>query len=215
MPSNFPTQLDALINPSASSKLNDPAVAHHKQHSNANDAIEAIQNKVGINDSTDITSLDYKVRSLQVRPITLGGDITGTGVTVITSTLNNVGVIPGNYGSPETYLHLTVDAKGRVIDVQENSMPTGLKLAVKTINVNTVLTTNDYYVKCDATSESLVLTLPPIIDAVGQSFVIAKHDLSINTIEIKSSSNDSLYILDTVTRKINIICDGYNWEILN
>jgi len=63
MPTNFPTSLDALANPIATDPLNSPSVPHATQHTNANDAIEALQVKVGITDSSDVNSLDYKVRA--------------------------------------------------------------------------------------------------------------------------------------------------------
>jgi hypothetical protein len=47
---NFPASLDALSNPSASNNTNSPS--HASQHANANDAIEAIEAKVGIGAST-------------------------------------------------------------------------------------------------------------------------------------------------------------------
>lgn len=60
MATNFPASLDALTNPSGSNTLSSPS--HASQHGNANDAIEAIQAKVGVDNSAVATSLDYKVR---------------------------------------------------------------------------------------------------------------------------------------------------------
>jgi hypothetical protein len=62
---NFPTSLDALSNPVSTDTLASPD--HAVQHTNVNDAVEALQTKVGINGSTDSTSLDYKVEK---RPVT-------------------------------------------------------------------------------------------------------------------------------------------------
>ncbi len=59
MATNFPTSLDALTNPQSTDPLTSPS--HADQHANANDAIEALQAKVGVNGSTVATSLDYKV----------------------------------------------------------------------------------------------------------------------------------------------------------
>lgn len=64
MATNFPTSLDNLSNPASNNKLGDAGVLHSDQHSNANDAIEALQAKVGINSSANTNSLDYKVTSL-------------------------------------------------------------------------------------------------------------------------------------------------------
>ena len=59
MATNFPTSLDNLTNPTGSSSLTSPD--HAGQHADANDAIEALQAKVGVNNSAVTTSLDYKV----------------------------------------------------------------------------------------------------------------------------------------------------------
>ena len=61
----FPGALDAFVNPTAASNMNDPAVAHHTQHANSNDAIEALQQYVGIAASTDVATLTNKVAVLQ------------------------------------------------------------------------------------------------------------------------------------------------------
>ena len=59
MATNFPTSLDSLTNPQPTDELTNPS--HSDQHANANDAIEALQAKVGVNGSSVTTSLDYKV----------------------------------------------------------------------------------------------------------------------------------------------------------
>lgn len=63
MATNFPTSLDALTNPAAGDSLSSPS--HAGQHANANDAIEALQAKVGVDNSAVTTSLDYKIRNIQ------------------------------------------------------------------------------------------------------------------------------------------------------
>lgn len=65
MSTGFPNQLDAFTNPSG----NDPQfVSHSTQHANANDAIEAIQAKIGVDGSTDPDSLDYKIAHFDPSP---------------------------------------------------------------------------------------------------------------------------------------------------
>ena len=46
MPTNYPTSLDNFTNPTANDSLNLPS--HSTQHANANDAIEAIEAKLGL-----------------------------------------------------------------------------------------------------------------------------------------------------------------------
>jgi hypothetical protein len=61
MPISFPTALDALTNPTATDPMNSPTVPHPQQHSDANDILESLEAKVGIDGSDDPTSHDYKL----------------------------------------------------------------------------------------------------------------------------------------------------------
>ena len=69
----FPTTLDSLTNPTATDNLDTVGVVHHVQHADENDAIEALEAKVGVDGSTVTTSLDYKVahRALTTTTITI------------------------------------------------------------------------------------------------------------------------------------------------
>jgi VCBS repeat-containing protein len=60
---NYPETLDSFINPDSNSSVANPS--HAQQHSDANDAIEALQQKVGVDGSTVTTSLDYRVAALE------------------------------------------------------------------------------------------------------------------------------------------------------
>jgi hypothetical protein len=60
---SFPTSLDTLTNPTPTDYLDSPS--HSGQHSDANDAIEALEAKVGIDGSADTDSLDYKITTKQ------------------------------------------------------------------------------------------------------------------------------------------------------
>lgn len=61
MANTFPTTLNDFTNPSTSSDT--ATVSHAGQHTDANDAIEALEAKVGVNSSAVTSSLDYKVTS--------------------------------------------------------------------------------------------------------------------------------------------------------
>lgn len=61
----FPTTLDTYDNPTEFNNLNDEVVPHADQHANINDAMEAVQAKIGIDGSGDTDSLDYKVTALE------------------------------------------------------------------------------------------------------------------------------------------------------
>lgn len=70
----FPTTLDVLNNPSDSTLMDDAQFNHATQHSNTNDAIEALEAKVGVNASAVPSSLDYRVGALESRPTVTNGD---------------------------------------------------------------------------------------------------------------------------------------------
>ncbi len=62
MATNYPNNLDELINPNGTDQLSAPS--HSEQHANANDTIEALQVKVGIDGSQDPDSLTYKINDI-------------------------------------------------------------------------------------------------------------------------------------------------------
>jgi microcystin-dependent protein len=58
---NFPFSLDSFTNPTTSDTL--ASVPHASQHADVNDAVEALEAKVGADGSAVTSSLDYLVRS--------------------------------------------------------------------------------------------------------------------------------------------------------
>ena len=65
MTTNFPSSLDNFTNPASTDLMNSVTVPHNEQHANANDAIEALQAKVGADSSAVTTSHDYKIAQLE------------------------------------------------------------------------------------------------------------------------------------------------------
>lgn len=77
---NYPTSLDTLSNPVGTDKVNNatPALVHSTQHSNANDILEALEAKVGINGSAVTTSHDYKLSEVITTDKAVGKSATQT-----------------------------------------------------------------------------------------------------------------------------------------
>lgn len=63
MPSTYPTTLDTFSNPIGTDKVNNAVagLVHSTQHAQANDAIEALEAKVGVTNSAVTSSHDYKL----------------------------------------------------------------------------------------------------------------------------------------------------------
>ena len=137
MATNFPASLDSLTNPTSSDSLNSPS--HSAQHANVNDAVEALQAKVGVDSSAVSSSLDYKVADHASRITTLEGapaagltlikKVTFSGVTsfsednVFTSAYDNYLILMSGTSSSasDTWLRLRVggvDATSANYDVQ-------------------------------------------------------------------------------------------------
>ena len=72
MASNFPNAIDSIVNPNSTDALSNPS--HSEQHIIANTAIEALEAKVGIDNSTDPNSLDYKVSDIESQLAGLEGN---------------------------------------------------------------------------------------------------------------------------------------------
>jgi hypothetical protein len=61
---NFPTSLDSFTNPNPTDLMNASGVQHDVQHANLNDAVAALQAKLGVNGSNVSTTIDYLVTKL-------------------------------------------------------------------------------------------------------------------------------------------------------
>jgi hypothetical protein len=62
---DFPTDLDDFTSPADTDDLDTSGVFHDFQHADANDAIEAVEAKVGVDGSAVTTSLDYRIATLE------------------------------------------------------------------------------------------------------------------------------------------------------
>jgi hypothetical protein len=93
MATNFPTSLDSLTNPTSGDTLDSPD--HAGQHADVNDAVEALQAKVGVDGSAVTTSLDYLVA--RKAPLYLTQDVETASYTLV---LGNAGqLVEMNVGS--------------------------------------------------------------------------------------------------------------------
>lgn len=63
MPTNYPSSLDALANPTSSDSLSSPS--HSGQHSDINDAMEAVQAELGVNPSGAVADVAARLGQFQ------------------------------------------------------------------------------------------------------------------------------------------------------
>lgn len=65
MTTQYPNALDQFSNPSATDMLNSAAVPHHQQHTDANDAIEAIQSTLGTDPAGAFATVKDRLVSIE------------------------------------------------------------------------------------------------------------------------------------------------------
>lgn len=117
MATNFPTSLDTWT-----AKVDGTDYPQASHVNNLQDAVNALETKVGINSSAVTTTLDYKVaqlesgRALQSTTISAGTGLSGGGSLAANRTLSlaNTAVGAGQYGSATQVGQFTVDAQGRL-----------------------------------------------------------------------------------------------------
>lgn len=102
MATNFPSSLDTLTNPSGTDNVS--TVDHAAQHANANDAIEALQAKVGADSSAVNTSHDYKLSGVGTgdKAVSLTGTETLTNKTINTAS-NTITIVEADISDLGTY----------------------------------------------------------------------------------------------------------------
>jgi hypothetical protein len=136
MTTNFPTSLDALTNPTSSDPLNSPD--HAGQHADANDAIEALEAKVGINSSAVATSHDYKIAQLETNSISKN-TINAKGDLLAGTADNTVSTL--TVGSAGTYLKVdSSTATGLAWDASVVTLADSQTLTNKTLTSPTMTT---------------------------------------------------------------------------
>lgn len=65
MTTAYPAALDNFTNPASTDLLSAAGVSHADQHANVNDAVEALQAKVGVTSSAVTSSHDYRIAQLE------------------------------------------------------------------------------------------------------------------------------------------------------
>ncbi len=171
----YPTSLDSLSNPTSTDLLDNASASldHWTQHADANDAIEALEAKVGVNNSAVTTSFDYKLSGVtgSDKAVSKTGaetltnktltSPTVTGMTATTSTVN--GVTLSNGGGTSVFLRgdgtyatptagdASYLAKGSVQGLTD-AATSGLTISAGVISVNSGTSANNI-VKLDASAK--------------------------------------------------------------
>jgi hypothetical protein len=239
----FPTSLDSFSNPSGTDLLENAnaALDHDVQHSNANDAIEALEAKVGANSSAITTSHDYKLSAVTgtAKALTSGTSTQSvTGLTLVTPVLTLSGDATGDmyYRNASGILtRLPIGTTGQILDVSSGGIPewipnpaaadaTYATKGVKVLDANSV-----YYVASTGSANAYVLTLATVPNALaaGQQFSFKANftntgsaTLNVNSLTAKTIKKNSgtidLVAGDIVSGQIvQVEYDGTNFQMVS
>ena len=183
MATNFPADIDVLVNPQPTDSV--LAVPHAKQHADANDAIEALETKVGKTNDTNPNSLDFKVRTLETNILDteevedLVGDLLTTGThTNITVAYDDVARkvnLTATYDNEEAIsaIATAIVATGGINKVYDSVAKT------ITLSVNTNTIASQAYV--NQAISNLVDTSPALLDTLNEIAAAINDDPNFST----------------------------------
>lgn len=98
MSTNYPSSIDSFTNPNPNDHLNSELVPHAEQHTNANDAIEAIETILGINPSGIHVTVKDRIINIE--------DNLGT---ISSQDYNNVSITGGSIINITTFDGVTIN----------------------------------------------------------------------------------------------------------
>jgi hypothetical protein len=183
MATSFPANLDVLVNPQPLDSVE--VVPHAKQHADANDAIEALEQKVGADNSSNPNSLDYKVRSLEnnylnvdaIEDLAAGLITSGSHTNITVAYDDNLRKInlTGTYDNEEAIAAIAtaIVATGGIDKVYDSVAKT------ITLSVNTNTIASQSYV--NQAIANLVDTSPALLDTLNEIAAAINDDPNFST----------------------------------
>jgi len=99
------------------------------------------------------------------------------------------------------------------------SLNGSVSFAVKSVTANYTATASDRVILCDATSNSITVSLPSASGITGRVYTIKRIDGSTNTVTIDPNGSETIdgastYSLGSQWDFVTIVSDGSNWVIV-
>jgi hypothetical protein len=129
MATSYPGGLDNFPNPGANDQQNSPgALNHATQHDNINDAVEALETKVGVNGSGDTSSVDNKLTAVIAQSASTTSTVTTLSGTVSGFSSSITNLQSANVNGPASQGQIFVPASatsGSAINAAIAALPAG------------------------------------------------------------------------------------------
>ena len=238
----YPTSLDSLPNPTNTDLMENATTTldHDQQHSNANDAIEALEAKVGINGSAVTTTHDYKLSAVtgSAKALTAGTSTQSvTNLTLVTPTLTLTSDATGDLyyrNSGGAFTRLPIGSAGNILDVSAGGIPEWIANpsaadATYVVKGVRVLDAGAVYYAADAGSNdtyAITLSPAPTAYAAGQTFRFKANTVNTGAATINVNSLGAKTIVKGVNTTLadgdiaagqfcTLIYDGTNFVLQN
>lgn len=108
MPTEYPQAIDVFQNPAPDTLEDAPGFEHDLAHGKLNDAVHALELKVGVDDSQDPDSIDARLRAVEAS----GGQITDNTETSLTGLIKGDGNSLGAAAAGQDYARGGSDGRG-------------------------------------------------------------------------------------------------------
>ena len=240
MATTYPTTKQTIPNPTGTDLLDNAnnLLDHDYQHSTENDTVEALQDKVGIDNDPNVDSFDYKLSNIASGDKAVSDNGTGqsiTDITLINQLFNFTGDATGDmYYRDATGVttRLPIGSTGQIIQAGAGGIPEyfsnpATSPATYTFSgISTFDADARYYAADSEASDSYIITLSPAPDAyaVGQTFRFKANTantgaatININSLGVKNivkGVNTTLVNGDIAAGQvITITYDGTNFVI--
>lgn len=223
MTSAYPGAIDNFTNPSSGDTLDSATVPHATQHSNANDAIEAIETELGINPSGSYADIVTRLNANDVSdalkaPI---ASPTFTGTVTIPSGASISGYL-ATATAASTYAPLASPAlTGTATAVNLGVSGYITRTAPVTATANYTVTATDTYIINNKAASSLTVTLPTASTQTGREIVIKTIQAftvisaSSNVVPATSATAGTAILAATAGKFARLVSDGTNWVIMD
>ncbi len=242
MSTSYPGSLDSFANPVGTDLLENAnnALDHDVQHSNANDAIEALEAKVGANNSAVTSSHDYKLSGITGTDKALSSGTGGGAQTISDLTLVDPIITLGGDATGDMFYRdsggliarLPIGTTGQIIQAGASGIPEyvanpAASAATYTVSgVSTFDADARYYAADAGANDTYVITLSPAPNAyaTGQTFRFKANTantgaatLNVNGLGAKTivkGVNTTLADGDIAANQINtVVYDGTNFVL--
>jgi len=176
MATNYPGALDSLTNPTSSDNLSSPT--HSSQHANANDAIEAIQSKIGIGSGTPTTGAILQspgAGSSTWLPVGSNGQVLTTNGTTVSWGASTAGLMSTTQYGPQSFgINYKI-----ITSVSSNN----LTVAIKGMDGNDPSSSNPVYIRIGDTVRTITSALSVTKNAGTNWFNSGSQELAAQEVD--------------------------------